>query len=94
MISSLLQPSELARQLGDLGGRVFHGLHGAVVHDLDGPGVSGDLPVTVSQLGQRASRVVGLYRAARDLPAKVPGFGDHVAESLFGVTGSSGYSLS
>jgi hypothetical protein len=60
MISSLLQASELARQLGDLGGWVFDGLHGAVVRDLDRRGVSGDLPVTLSQLSQRASRVVGL----------------------------------
>src|SRR5215211_9018246 len=59
MISSLLQASEPARQLGDLGGRVFDGLHGAVVRDLDGPGVSGDLPVMLSQPSQRASRVLG-----------------------------------
>ena len=31
--------SELARQLGLLGGRVFDGLHGAVVRDPDGPGL-------------------------------------------------------
>ncbi len=87
MISSLLQASELARQLGDLGGRVFDGLHGALVHDLDGRDVRGDLPVALSQLSQRASRVVGRDRAARDLRAKSSGFGDHVAESLFDVTG-------
>jgi hypothetical protein len=58
MISSLPQ-SELARQLSDLGGRVFYGLYGALVRDLDGRDVSGDLRVLLSQLSQRASRVVG-----------------------------------
>ena len=58
MISSLPQ-SELARQLSELGGRVFYGLYGALVRDLDGRDVSGDLRVLLSQLSQRASRVVG-----------------------------------
>ena len=39
LLSPLLQASELARQLGDLGGRVFDGRHGAVVRDPDGPGL-------------------------------------------------------
>jgi hypothetical protein len=56
MISSLLQASERARQLGDLGGRVFDGLYGAVVRDLDGRDVSGDLPMALSQLSQRGRR--------------------------------------
>ena len=59
MISSLLQASEPARQLGDLGSGVVDGLHGAAVRDLDGRDVSGDLPVTLSQPGQRASRSLG-----------------------------------
>jgi hypothetical protein len=50
IISSLAQ-SELARQLGDLGGRVFYGLYGGVVRDLDGRDVSGDLRVMLSQPG-------------------------------------------
>jgi hypothetical protein len=70
MIRSPLQASELARQLGDPGGRIFDGLHRALVHDLDGPDLMGDLPVALSQLSQRASRVVWRDHAARDLLAK------------------------
>ena len=44
VISSLLQASELACQLGDLDSGVVDGLHGAAVRELDGRDVSGDLP--------------------------------------------------
>jgi hypothetical protein len=94
MISSLLQASELARQLSDPGRRVFDGPHGAVVRDLDRRNVSGDHPVTLSQPSQRASRVVRRDHTARDLLAKFPGFGDHFAKGLFGVAGRDGCSLS
>jgi hypothetical protein len=49
--------------------------------------------VTLSQASQRASGVVGRDHAAGDLLAKFPGFGDHVAERLLGVTGRGGCSL-
>jgi hypothetical protein len=58
MISSPQQTSELARQLSDPGGRVFDGLNGALIRDLDGGDVSSDLLVAPSQLGQRVPRVV------------------------------------
>jgi len=52
----LLEAPEPAPQLGDPGRRVFDGLGGTFVRDLDGRGANRDLLVAPPQPSQRASR--------------------------------------
>ena len=82
MISSLLQASELVRQLGDPGRRVLDGLHGAVVRGLDRRGP--EPPIFLCRFRSSASArraSSGETTTAGDPLAKIPGFSDHVASA-------------
>jgi len=93
MSSSPLEAPEPAPQLSDPGRRVFDGLGGTFVRDLDGRGANRYLLVVAPQPGQRASRVIRRDNTAHNHLSKVLGLGDHLVERLFGIASRRGCAL-